>query len=280
MEKRKTKIFTFFNDYVHEPREVSKARLVNQLNLQYQMDLNPQKTIQSNILIKKETLWDGEKPEKITRAMCNMSAAYMSCFFFVSYICTHESNLITLDKNPSEPYHCMYDIPISAFYNIVGADNYEEKNNLLTELKKINGQSKVIDMGDRYAYIPPFEIHFFSKEKKKMNTQEIHRLVNTNHFPVATINIKFLKRLYDRFLIYKNTYSSYPARLPKIVREFCREKPTLNTTPEIIIRALTYLNLHDRYPLPPSKVINVYEMIYYADPGAIKIVPRIIDEKK
>jgi hypothetical protein len=47
-------------------------------------------------------------------------------------------------------------------------------------------------------------------------------------------------------------------------------KNGLLTSPEIIMKVFTYLNVFDNSPLP-RKNINFYEMIYYAVPGAINI---------
>jgi len=257
--------------YIHEPKEVSRQQLINQLNLQYNFDFMKDKTLASRKLIKKDILWLDTIPEHITKSVFNMSAAYVSCFFFTSYICTHADNKITKDNNPKEPYHAIYDIPVSKFCEIVGTDTYEEKNILFTELKRVNGLSKVIDLGDRYGYLPPFEIHFFSKNKSEMSLQELQRMINTESgFPIATINIKFLKVLYDRFLHHKVNYINYPVKWPKLVRDFCKRNNNLLTTPEAIMKAFTYLNIFDNAPLP-RKNINVYEMIYYSAPGAIQI---------
>lgn len=62
---------------------------------------------------------------------------------------------------------------------------------MFTELRRINGQPKVIGLRDRYGYLPPFEIHFFSKDKKEMTVQEMSHMANTGNFPVATMNIRF-----------------------------------------------------------------------------------------
>jgi hypothetical protein len=129
-----------------------------------------------------------------------MSAAYTSNFAVVSYICTHKRKMISLDTNKSEPYHTIYDMPWVAYCNIIGADTWQEKQILLNELKRTRGQSKIIDLGDRYAYIPPFEIMFFSKEKTEMTLQEMQRLHNLGQMPIETINIKFLKILYNRLV--------------------------------------------------------------------------------
>jgi hypothetical protein len=256
--------------YIHEPKEVSRQQLINQLNFQYSFDFSEtDKTLASRKLNKREVAWTGDFPQKMTKSIFNMSAAHMSCFFFTSYICTHFIGAIAKDDNPKEPYHSIYDIPVSKFCEIVGADYYEEKNILFTELRHINGQAKVIDLGDRYGYLPPFEVHFFSKEKEEMSTQELQRMANTGSFPIATMNIKFLKVLYDRFLQYRNNYINYPEKWPKIVRNFCKEKG-LHASPETVMKAFTYLNVYDNFPLP-RKRINVYEMIYYAAPSAIQI---------
>jgi hypothetical protein len=130
--------------------------------------------------------------------------------------------------------------------------------------------NKVIDLGDRYAYLPPFEIHFFGKEKAKMSMQEIQRADNIKQFPIDNVNIRFLKVLYDRFIRYQNNYINYPAKWPKIVRNFCKTMPTLHTSPELIMKAFTYLNVFDNAPMNRASV-NIYEMIYYAAPNCIQI---------
>jgi hypothetical protein len=257
-------------DYYHEPKEVSRQQLVNQLNLQYQIDIDAEKNLKSKRLIKRDIIWDEKGPDTIKRSMCNMSAAYISLFYFTSYICTHEKMIITKDNNIKEPYHNIYGIPWKVFCNIVGADDHESKRILLVELKQVNGQSKVVDLGNRYAYLPPFEIHFFSKEKTEMSIQELQRSDNIKQFPIDNVNIRFLKVLYDRFIQYGNNYINYPLQWPKIVRNFCKKMPTLHTSPELIMKAFTYLNVFDNSPLNRASV-NVYEMIYYADPNAIQI---------
>jgi hypothetical protein len=256
--------------YIHEPKEVSRQQLINQLNVQYSFDFSEtDKTLASRKLNKKNVAWTGDTPEKITKSIFNMSAAHMSCFFFTSYICTHAVKAITRDDNLKEPYHAIYDIPVSKFCEIVGADSYEGKNILFTELRHINGQAKVINLGDRYGYLPPFEVHFFSKEKEEMSAQELQHMANTGSFPIATMNIKFLKVLYDRFLQHRNNYINYPVKWPKIVRDFCK-KNELQTSPETIMKAFTYLSVFDNSPLP-RKSINIYEMIYYSAPSVIQI---------
>ena len=72
--------------YIHEPKEVSRQQLINQLNLQYDFDFKDDKTLASRKLIKKDILWLDTKPESITKSAFNISAAYVSCFFFTSYI--------------------------------------------------------------------------------------------------------------------------------------------------------------------------------------------------
>jgi hypothetical protein len=257
-------------EYVHEPKEVSRQQLLNQLSARYSFDFTGKdKMLASNKLIEKDILWADKKPDNMSKSAFNMSNAYLECFFFTSYICTHAVNAVKTDDNPNEPYHTIYDLPASKFFNIVGADSYEEKNILLTELRKINGKCKVIDLGSRYGYLPPFEVHFFSKDKKELNAQELSHLANTNNFPIATINMRFLKVLYDRFLQCRNSYINYPLRWPKIVREYCKGR-TLQTTPETVMKAYVYLNVFDNSPRE-RRNINVYEMIYYAAPGAINI---------
>jgi len=265
-----SKIKSGKKNYIHEPKEVSRQQLLNQLNVQYCFDFSEtDKKLESRTITKKDTVWLDSRPENMTKSIFSMSAAYMSLFFFTSYTCTHAIRAITKDDNPKEPYHSIYDIPASKFCEIVGADSYKEKNALFTELRRVNGQAKVIDMGNRYGYLPPFQVQFFSKEKVEMSMQELQHAANTGQFPVATVNIKFLKVLYDRFLQCRNNYINYPVKWPKIVRDFCKGHD-LQTTPETIMRAFTYMNVFDNSP-QPRKNVNVYEMIYYAAPGAIRI---------
>jgi hypothetical protein len=113
--------------YIHEPKEVSRQRPINQLNVQHHFDLADDKTLASRKLIKKDIIWVGDSPKEFTKSIFNVNVAYMDCFFFTSYVCTHLTDLITRNNNIKEPYNVIYNIPVSKFCAIIGAKTYEEK---------------------------------------------------------------------------------------------------------------------------------------------------------
>ena len=247
-------------EYVHEARAASRARLNTVAGMSYEI-------MKSNLVRKKDNVLVDGKPVEGTPAMTPTSAE-LYLFDFVNYTCTHHPE--TIRPSEDDPiYSVIPGVPWKVFSNIVLSGTKGQKDIMQQEITRFthNTPGRVINLKDRPVKTALFFVSLHSK-KGKLKARELQRLGALKAFPIETIDIRFVRGLFESVLDSKNNYSNLPtgwhAKIRKQIADVKSE--TGIEEADIIIHTNTYekvwayINDHDN-GTGNEKMINVWSML-------------------
>lgn len=257
--KRKKKTQTEKN-YFHEPMEAAKAQITSVKSMQYSVDTD--KTQLSRQIIKRKNIWHGQEPETIKKADCNLSGAYPYLFEKTAFYCTHYPEYVDM----SDPDYGRIVISWEEF-----CKGIKRKKAMQDELAGIvkNVPAKCIDIGNRYVFAPPFIVLLHSKDKETLSLQALSHAENIGRCPIDTITIRFFKPLFENYLNGKGKYHNLPLGWYDTLQDFIEEK-RLKTNPAHVMKAWTYLNIHDN-AIGDCKMVNLFDLLLHVDPQSLEI---------
>ena len=246
-------------EYVHEARAASRARLNTVAGLSYEI-------LKKNLIEKKDVLVDGKIIE--TTSSQTPTSAELYLFDFVNHVCTHCPEII----RPSEDdpvYSVIPGVPWEMFCEITLAGTKGQKELMQEEITRFSKSTpgRVINLKRGTVRTALFFVTLDSK-KKNLNSRELQRLAALKYFPIETIDVRFVRELFESVLTGKNDYSNMPIGWHAKIRkqtESARELTGMEEA-DIDIHAGTYekiwayLNDHDN-GMGSEKMINVWHML-------------------
>jgi len=258
-ERKMMKNNTAVVEYVHESKSASKARLNTVSAMSYEI-------LKKNLVQKKDVLIDG-KPVEGTRAMTPTSAE-LYLFDFVNYACTHHRE--TIKPSEDDPiYSVIPNVPWGVFCAIVLAGTTGQKDIMQQEITRFaaNTPGRVINLKDRPVKTALFFVSIHAK-KGKLKARELQRLGALNAYPIETVDIRFVRDLFESVLDKKNNYSNLPtgwhSKIRKHITNAKAETGIEGSDIEIYAgtyeKIWAYLNSHDNGK-GNEKMINVWDML-------------------
>lgn len=247
-------------EYVHEARAASRARLNTVAGMSYEI-------LKNNLVRKKGNVLVAGKPVEGTPAMTPTSAE-LYLFDFVNYICTHHCEIIRPSKD-DPVYSVIPDVPWEMFCNIVLSGTKGQKDVMQQEISKFahNTPGRVINLKNKPVRTALFFVSLHSK-KGKLKARELQRLGALKAFPIKTIDIRFVRELFESVLTSKNNFSNLPTGWHAKIRKQITDAKSKTGIKEADIdihtstyeKVWAYMNDHDN-GTGNEKMINVWSML-------------------